>query len=471
MSVSPNKQEADIYKVDSSYKAFPPFAKWAQEAVDAVRWERYSGLVQSRKDISDEHLKRAREIVDRAAAVDTGAIEGLYETNRGITFTIATQAAQWEAMLDPKARSYFETQLHAYDYVLDFATQRVPIAEAWIRELHNQITSSQDTYLVNTPQGPQEQPLRKGEYKIYPNHVRLSDGSVHAYAPVDLTAEEMHRLCTELNSDEFRSAHPILQASYAHYALVVIHPFADGNGRVARALGSVFTYRSSSVPLLILVENRKDYLDSLQAADIGNYQPFVDFILERGLDAIRLFDESVRAAMAPSVDDAIAKLKGLYVTKGGYSHKDVDLAGENFIKAFAAAMKQQADKITIPGIVGANIGDAGSAAVVRPGYRTPQISRTRLSISLSTAAPAHASVGRSYSLSVPRDCDHDDDFILARSGVKDDLIDSVEARITELLPEASPALQMRLNIAALRIVSEVMNELQTAAAKQLKGKK
>jgi Fic family protein len=216
--LSSNKQDIDIYKVDTSYKAFPPFAIWAQAAVDAARWDRYSGLIQSRRGVSDELLKRAREIVDRAAAVDTGAIEGLYETSRGITFTIATQAAQWEAMLDPKARSYFETQLHAYDYVLDFATQEVAIAEAWIRELHSQITSSQDTYLVNTPQGPQEQPLRRGEYKIYPNHVRLSDGSVHAYSPVDLTPEEMHRLCFELNSKEFLTAHPILQASYAHYA-------------------------------------------------------------------------------------------------------------------------------------------------------------------------------------------------------------------------------------------------------------
>ena len=463
-----SKQEADIYKVDSSYKAFPPFATWAQAHVDVARWDRYSGLIQSRKGVSDELLKRSREIVDRAAAVDTGAIEGLYETSRGITFTIATQAAQWEAMLDPEARSYFETQLHAYDYVLDFATQRVPVAEAWIRELHNQITSSQDAYLVNTPQGPQQQPLRKGEYKLYPNHVRLPDGSVHAYAPVDLTTEEMYRLCVELNSEDFLTAHPILQASYAHYGLVVIHPFADGNGRVARALGSVFTYRSSSVPLLILVENRQTYLDSLRAADTGNYQPFVDFILERGLDAIRLFDESIRAAMAPSVDEAVGKLKGLFVTRGGYSHKDVDLAGENFMKAFEVAIKQQTEKITIPQMLGVSTAGDSNANPVGPGYRKPQISKNRFVIHFSTASPADASVHRTYSLSVPLDCDHDDDFILSRENLRED---SVEARITELLPQASPALHMRLNIAALRIVSEALNELQTAASKRLKRDK
>lgn len=458
----------DIYKVDASYRAFPSFSTWAQTVVDAARWDRYSGLVKTHKDVSDEVLSRSREIVDRAAAVDTGAIEGLYETNRGITFTIATQAAQWETALDQKARSFFETQLHAYDYVLDFATQRVPIAEAWIRDLHNQITRSQDTYLVNTPQGPQEQPLRKGEYKIYPNHVRLPDGSVHAYAPVDLTPEEMHRLCLELNSDQFLAAHPVLQASYAHYAFVVIHPFADGNGRVARALGSVFTYRASSVPLLILVENRPNYLESLRAADAGDYQPFVNFILERGLDAIRLFDESMKAALAPSIDDAVAKLKGLFVTKGGYTHQEVDKAGENFIKAFNEAMKQQANNIQVPQVIGTSVSlDRGSKGP-ETGYRIPEISINRFVIHFTTASPVNTNVVRIYGLSVPKNCDHDDNFILAR---EDRRSDSVEARITELLPEPSPALQMRLNIAALRIVSEALNELEIAASKTLYGHK
>jgi Fic family protein len=57
----------------------------------------------------------------------------------------------------------------------------------------------------------------------------------------------------------------------AHYAFVAIHPFADGNGRVARALASVFTYRAYSVPVLILAESRNDYLTNLEAADRSNH--------------------------------------------------------------------------------------------------------------------------------------------------------------------------------------------------------
>ena len=59
-----SNRQTDIYKVDTSYKPFPSFSTWAQAAVDAVRWDRYSGLVQNRRDVSDELLRKSREIVE-----------------------------------------------------------------------------------------------------------------------------------------------------------------------------------------------------------------------------------------------------------------------------------------------------------------------------------------------------------------------------------------------------------------------
>src|SRR5439155_26847782 len=139
-------------------------------------------------------------------------------------------------------------------------------------------------YRVMTAVGPQEQVLPKGQYKLLPNHVRARDGSDHSYAPVDVTPAEMSRFVSELRSEAFLAAHPLVQAAYAHYCFVVIHPFADGNGRVARALASAFTYRAVSMPIVILSEQRDAYLKSLERADIGDYQAFIDFMLARALD-------------------------------------------------------------------------------------------------------------------------------------------------------------------------------------------
>jgi Fic family protein len=108
----------------------------------------------------------------------------------------------------------------------------------------------------------------------------------------------MARLVAEMRSDSFLAAHPVLQAAYAHYGLVVIHPFADGNGRVARALASAFTYRAISMPIVILSEHKEAYLDALESADKGEYQVFVDFMAARSFDTITMVAEATKGELS-----------------------------------------------------------------------------------------------------------------------------------------------------------------------------
>ena len=177
-----------------------------------------------------------------------------------------------------------------------------------------------------TELGFQEQPLPKGRYKVSANHVHTPDGTVHSYAPVDVTPVEMARLLSELRSEEFLSAHPVIQAAYVHYGFVVIHPFADGNGRVARALASAFTYRAISMPIVILSEQKVSYLDSLALADKGNYQAYVDFMLARSVETIQMVSESLYADSGRTIESSIAEFESLYQTVGGYTQDEVDTA-------------------------------------------------------------------------------------------------------------------------------------------------
>jgi Fic family protein len=458
----------DPNRADAGYKGFPSFIDWSRRSVDSNRWDRYAALLESRENTSKDILRKAREVVKRAAALDTGAIEGLYEVDRGFTFTVATEAALWEAALDHKGaevKAFFESQLHAYDYVLDLATQAVPIGEAWIRTLHAEICRSQDTYKAFTEVGLQELPLPKGVYKHLPNHVRGRDGKIHSYAPVDLTPAEMHRFCEELRTEAFLAAHPVIQSSYAHYAFVCIHPFADGNGRVARALASVFTYRAHSIPLLVLAENRGDYITSLESADTGNFQLFIDFVMERALDGIRLVDESIRAALTPNVDDSVAEIKRLYVTRGGYSHTDVDQAGFKLMELFQAEMNRQIEKVTIQGMIGANTQTSGgNHQLTRVSNRFPLSGGRIISSFLSTSQPASAGVVRSFGLEVPKDCGRDDDLVIVNTQNGD----AFEARMSELVPVPTAAFQMRLCVFAERIIADAAGELSRKAVEAFK---
>lgn len=83
----------NVRQADAEYKSFPPFGEWSKASVDTERWNHYASRLPEHGRLTSEQLVRAQEVTKRAAAVDTGAIEGLYEVDRGFTFTVATQAA------------------------------------------------------------------------------------------------------------------------------------------------------------------------------------------------------------------------------------------------------------------------------------------------------------------------------------------------------------------------------------------
>jgi Fic family protein len=459
--------EVNIHILDAAYKPFPTFENWlSQTEVDTARWRRYYSTLQGRPEVTPDVLKRAREGAKRAAALDTGAIEGLYDVDRGFTYTVAFETAAWEVELAQKGervRSLFEAQLNAYDYVLTLATGGEPISEAAIRALHEVVCQAQETYRVMTAIGPQEQPLPKGKYKSLPNHVRTRKGTDHSYAPVDVTPQEMARLVSELRSDLFLAAHPVQQAAYAHYAFVVIHPFADGNGRVARALASAFTYKAISMPIVILSEQKDTYLDALGDADDGNCQRFVDFILARSLDTIKLVEDSILLALVPAAEESLSTISSLYVTKGGYTHDQVDAAGMRLLQLLSDELQRLLAKSPASGLKGGLSQGTGGSASVGTMYRTPMNGLRYLQIILETSAPAQAHVVRQYHLLLPRDAGRDDDIQLSFQGGKDVL----GARVDEVMPTLSGTLQLRVAMFAERVFAEMLRELSLLATKAL----
>ncbi|MCV7255505.1 Fic family protein [Mycobacterium hackensackense] len=354
------------------YRPFPSFTEWDTGGFDDALFERYAKLLAASKQAaSPENLEEAMTAAMRYAAIDTGAIEGLYTVDRGFTRTIATQAAAWEQVIDARGahvRLAFDDALSGYEYVLDAATKTVDISELWIRELHQIICKSQKTYTVYGEFGSQERPLPKGTYKTMPNSPTLADGRVHAYAPVIDTPPEMRRLVEELRSEAFALAHPVIQAAYAHYGFVCIHPFSDGNGRVARALSSVYLYRSPGVPLIVFADQRNDYLDALEAADGGNQFQFAQFVMTRTIDAIGI----IRASLQRSGPPIASTLAGLNELFGGETGDEELLAGAMRLRQLAVAeVKKQLAALTLPSRlkVEAYMGNAGSPPVPE-GYRT-----------------------------------------------------------------------------------------------------
>jgi hypothetical protein len=347
------------------------------------------------------------------------------------------------------------------------------------------VCRAQETYRVMTAIGPQEQTLTKGRYKVLPNHVRTRDGEDHSYAPVDVTPAEMARLVAEIRTEPFLSAHPVIQAAYAHYCLVVIHPFADGNGRVARALASAFTYRAISMPIMILSEQKGAYLDALEVADRGDYQAFVDFMSGRSLDTIRLVNESALNGLSPTVEQGVAAIDRLFVTRGGYSQDQVDGAGRQLMEL----TRSELTKIMVSKS-GKNLNGQATSLITRgqsiamdSDHRllvNAEQDLTLLHVELTTSTPAYARVFRNYAIWLPIDAAGDDDLQLVRILDEGNQVlnrlrapapaeKAFSARMDELVPSPSGVLQISMGIFAERAVGEMLAELKPLAQKALRG--
>ena len=82
--------------------------------------------------------------------------------------------------------------------------------------------------------------------------------------------------------------HPVQLAAEAHYQLVTIHPFVDGNGRTARLLMNLILLQHGYTPALIRIRDRHKYISSLEKAQLGgsnkDYYKVIFDAVNRSLD-------------------------------------------------------------------------------------------------------------------------------------------------------------------------------------------
>jgi len=87
----------------------------------------------------------------------------------------------------------------------------------------------------------------------------------------------MEELITWIN-DKINKLHPLYVASVAHYNLVRIHAFDDGNGRGARIFMNLILLKNGFFPVVVRNEKKRTYLEALSEADKGDLIPFISFI-------------------------------------------------------------------------------------------------------------------------------------------------------------------------------------------------
>ncbi|NQY75014.1 MAG: Fic family protein, partial [Candidatus Margulisbacteria bacterium] len=82
--------------------------------------------------------------------------------------------------------------------------------------------------------------------------------------------------------------HPVAVAAEAHYRLVTIHPFIDGNGRTARLLMNMILLSYGYPQAIIRKRDRLSYIEALEKAQLGgsknDYMTLISKSVHRSLD-------------------------------------------------------------------------------------------------------------------------------------------------------------------------------------------
>ena len=226
--------------------------------------------------------------VERLWSIETGIIEGLYTLNRGTTTTLLEHGFVPELVKSQDTNiapcqliAILQDHQSSVELVHGYIREERPLSAHTIRELHACITAHQETHEAMDSLGRRvKRPLRRGVFKQYSNNPTQPVGRVHGYCLPEQVDSEIERLNNLYEIYEEREdIHPVLCAAWLHHRFVQIHPFADGNGRVARALMNWHLIKQEFLPVAITHPRRLPYLHALVQADAGDLIPFVEFLL------------------------------------------------------------------------------------------------------------------------------------------------------------------------------------------------
>lgn len=148
--------------------------------------------------------------------------------------------------------------------------KEIPLNQTFIRNLHKTLLREDYTVYRNLPGGVQTSyVIHAGQYKTRPNSVITRYGDQFEYASPDETPALMSDLVNWYNEEEKRGKlSPIEMAALFHYRYIRIHPFEDGNGRIARLMVNFILARHGYPMIVVRSRKKQEYLTALHETDL-----------------------------------------------------------------------------------------------------------------------------------------------------------------------------------------------------------
>jgi Fic family protein len=157
----------------------------------------------------------------------------------------------------------------AFDFMLQLVQKKETFSQETIQQIHDIVTKG----------------LVKDSGKYRTGNVRITGSSITplSYQKIIPLMDDYIRTIKNL------TLHPLKKAAIIHHQLVWIHPFFDGNGRVARLITNLFFMQEGYPPIVLKQEQRKIYYHVLHQADNGNLSPLAMFLAMAMNEALQFY--------------------------------------------------------------------------------------------------------------------------------------------------------------------------------------
>lgn len=224
-------------------------------------------------------------------------------------------------------REFVEMKAHdlGIQYVIDLAADPSRLlSEGDIRDLNKIILKESFWKSAQTMDGkPTRKEIIPGQYKTTPNNVLTATGEIFSFASVEETGPKMKQLSEWLRQEiQAPTLHPVELAAKLHHDFVLIHPFDDGNGRVARLLVNYVLQRTGYLPVIVRTEDKSNYLATLRLADAGDLTPLTRYLEKLAEWSLKV---GIQAAKGASIEEPsdVEKEIALFIRNQTAEKRDV----------------------------------------------------------------------------------------------------------------------------------------------------
>jgi len=218
----------------------------------------------------DEHFK---EKIKKELTYHSNKIEG-NKLSYGETIALI------ESNIFPKDKSIkdiLEIKNHYSILTIIFENINFPINETSIKNLHKELMN-------DSRQWDYESFFWPGKYKFRENYTLRPNGEYFKFADPKDVPKLMSNLIdkvqtvSSLNEKLIIENHPLYRSALFHGKFTEIHPFEDGNGRVARLISNIILMKEGYPPFVVKEQQREKYLNSLyMSTDQNDILPLFNF--------------------------------------------------------------------------------------------------------------------------------------------------------------------------------------------------